>query len=192
MDDRGDILRRLESTDRKSGPAPYESARTGTVEELTDLFINNLAKGGGVGEFVRIKDLDSKLETMAKDFDKVLNLSDRTGIHSCGIDSNHLAQVDRIDLLIINGRMGVAGNGAVWITGDQLVERRFPFIAIQVVVILPKNKLLYDLTQAYQRIQLEQDGFGIWIAGPSKTADIEQSLVIGAQGARRHTVLITD
>jgi L-lactate dehydrogenase complex protein LldG len=31
----------------------------------------------------------------------------------------------------------------------------------------------------------------MWLSGPSKTADIEQALVIGAHGARSCTVLVT-
>ena len=34
--------------------------------------------------------------------------------------------------------------------------------------------------------------FGTFISGPSKTADIEQALVIGAQAARGVTVVLVD
>jgi L-lactate dehydrogenase complex protein LldG len=45
---------------------------------------------------------------------------------------------------------------------------------------------------AYQKIDIAKGGFGIFIAGPSKTADIEQSLVIGAHGARTATIYVLE
>lgn len=48
--------------------------------------------------------------------------------------------------------------------------------------------------QAYERLAglgtNERTNYGTFIAGPSKTADIEQSLVISAQGPRSLDVLI--
>jgi L-lactate dehydrogenase complex protein LldG len=44
--------------------------------------------------------------------------------------------------------------------------------------------------QAYEQISSADYGFGVFLAGPSKTADIEQSLVLGAHGARGLVVFL--
>ena len=40
------------------------------------------------------------------------------------------------------------------------------------------------------RLRFEEPGFGLFISGPSKTADIELALVIGAHGARSTMVFL--
>jgi L-lactate dehydrogenase complex protein LldG len=46
------------------------------------------------------------------------------------------------------------------------------------------SKIVSTRHHAYQEINTFEEGFGVFLAGPSKTADIEQSQVIGAHGAR--------
>jgi L-lactate dehydrogenase complex protein LldG len=46
--------------------------------------------------------------------------------------------------------------------------------------------------EACARVAAGPKEYGLFIAGPSKTADIEQALVIGAHGARSCTVFVVD
>ena len=43
---------------------------------------------------------------------------------------------------------------------------------------------------AYAKLSKPMPAYGCFVSGPSKTADIEQTLVVGAQAARSLTVVI--
>lgn len=95
-----------------------------------------------------------------------------------------------VDVAILKARFGVAENGAVWLTEDQMYHRVLPFICQHLAVIIEAKAIVPTMHQAYGLIDGTTYGFGTFIAGPSKTADIEQSLVIGAHGPRSMTVFI--
>lgn len=88
------------------------------------------------------------------------------------------------------GTLGVAENGAISLEDRHLPHRLLPFICEHLVLVLERSAIVPTLHQAMERISLHTNGFGVFIAGPSKTADIEQSLVIGAHGARQLTVYL--
>ena len=99
--------------------------------------------------------------------------------------------LEGIDVAIIPGQFGVAENAAVWIPGETLTPHRAIFVIAQhLILIVPAHEIVNNLHQAYERIRWSPNSFGIFISGPSKTADIEQSLVIGAHGARSCTVIL--
>jgi L-lactate dehydrogenase complex protein LldG len=104
------------------------------------------------------------------------------------IDDPH--DLDDIDVAILPGEFAVAENAAVWVTDAAVRHRAIYFIAQHLVLVVRRDAVLDHLHQAYERLSFAGAGYGLFISGPSKTADIEQSLVIGAHGARSLTVLL--
>ena len=95
------------------------------------------------------------------------------------------------DVGVVAGEIGVAENGCVWIP-QSMKEKAVCFISEYLVIVLPKSGIVNNMHEAYARITMPETGLGVFISGPSKTADIEQALVMGAQAARGVTVVITE
>ena len=98
--------------------------------------------------------------------------------------------MENVELAVLHGQFGVAENGAVWITDSAMGDRALPFIAAHLALIISKTDIVNTLQEAYQRIGNASHNFGTFIAGPSKTADIEQSLVLGAHGPKSLAVFL--
>ena len=96
-----------------------------------------------------------------------------------------------LDVAAIPGEVAVAENGAVWVKGESLGPHRAVFVIPEhLVLVVRAADVVNDMQAAYGRITLPRPGYGLFISGPSKTADIEQSLVIGAHGARSCAVFV--
>ncbi len=98
--------------------------------------------------------------------------------------------LENVDFTIIRGHLGVAENSAIWITESLLKQRVSAFIPQYLAIVLEANSIVSSMHEAYAQIGMEEYGFATFLAGPSKTADIEQSLVLGAHGARGLTVFL--
>ncbi len=96
------------------------------------------------------------------------------------------------DVGIVCGEVGVAENGCIWIP-QTMKEKAVLFISEYLVIFLKKSHVVNNMHEAYAQIEMDPKyNFGTFISGPSKTADIEQALVMGAQAARGVTVVLLD
>lgn len=93
------------------------------------------------------------------------------------------------DVAIVRGAFGVVENGAVWIP-RAFRHKAMLFIPEALVILLDRKQIVCNMHEAYAREDFDTYDFGSFIAGPSKTADIEQALVIGAHGARDVTIIL--
>jgi L-lactate dehydrogenase complex protein LldG len=94
-----------------------------------------------------------------------------------------------IDLAIVKGNFAVAENGAIWMKNENNRHRALYFIAQNIVIVIDEKEILNNMHESYEKISFENKGYGVFISGPSKTADIEQSLVIGAHGPKSGYVI---
>ena len=99
---------------------------------------------------------------------------------------------DDVELAVIETQLAVAENGAVWLTDTLMGQRIIPYICQHLAVVVAADRIVPTLHEAYAQIGEGQYGFGAFIGGPSKTADIEQALVLGAHGPITMTVFILE
>jgi L-lactate dehydrogenase complex protein LldG len=101
-------------------------------------------------------------------------------------------ELETLDTCYLRADLAVAENGAMWISETHMANRLIPFICQHLVIVLNPVVIVNNMHEAYQQLNVSAEGFGVFIAGPSKTADIEQNLVIGAHGARSLRVYIIE
>lgn len=99
-------------------------------------------------------------------------------------------ELDGLDVAVLPGEVAVAENGAVWVDGAALPHRALFVVCEHLVLVVPAAGVVADMHAAYARLGARAAGYATFIAGPSKTADIEQALVVGAHGARSLTVIV--
>ena len=160
--------------------------------DLRKLFIENIEATGG--EVIVVKDIDDislYFNDLFKDLNNIISLSkylNMSTINSAEISS--AKELDKLEIAILDAQFGIAENGAVWISDENVSHRSIPFITLHLVLILNEKEILENMHDAYDRLSSFDEGYGVFISGPSKTADIEQSLVIGAQGPLSTTVFL--
>jgi L-lactate dehydrogenase complex protein LldG len=96
-------------------------------------------------------------------------------------DPHELADVD---VGVVRAKFGVAESGALWLTQEDLVVNGLAFLSQHLIVLLDPEQILADMHEAYRRVRLDETAYGCFMMGPSATADVEATLVHGAQGAR--------
>ena len=145
------------------------------------------------GRLIQVADNDAvqdMINEISKDKETIVNALEPTEALVRQLETLSLSSLAMVDLAIIRGSYGVAETGAVCVDENQMVIRILPFICEQLVFVLDRAGLVTNMGEAYQRINTFETGFGVFIAGPSKTADIEQSLVIGAHGPKQSVVIL--
>ena len=148
------------------------------------------------GDFVEVKNYNAIIDFVKQNYDVekliITTIPELAEIAKLDWLNDDPHTLENVELTLIKAHFGVAENSALWVTDDILGQRVSVFIPQYLAIVVNKKDIVATMHQAYDRIGNQEYGFGTFIAGPSKTADIEQSLVLGAHGARGLMVFIME
>lgn len=194
MSSRESILKKIKSNQPSPSVLPELRYYKQAFSENLDKYIVTLESIGGYA--YRINNTDEILPHLRNRFPDANKIITTLDIFHDEIEKVNPAEDPRImqdaDIAILSAHFGVAENGALWFTDDLMKVRATPYICQHLAVLLPAHKIVPTLHEAYDLIAGTEYGFGGFIAGPSKTADIEQSLVLGAHGPKTMNVFLLE
>jgi L-lactate dehydrogenase complex protein LldG len=146
--------------------------------------------GGIAIEINSLEDLKAEIIQEKQAGNYIANTIPALGEVDINLETLTATELEAVHKSYVQAAIGIAENGSVWLYEHQMVNRLLPFICQHLVIVLEKKNIVATMHHAYQNIDAAKEGFGLFLAGPSKTADIEQSLVIGAHGARSLVVYL--
>jgi L-lactate dehydrogenase complex protein LldG len=151
--------------------------------DLLDQFIKMVHAAGGQAFYKNgNQDLQKDLASVKSEGKFIINLLEENPAQDWA--ALNALELETLDTCYLRADLAVAENGAMWISETRMANRLIPFICQHLVIVLNPAVIVNNMHEAYQQLNVSAEGFGVFIAGPSKTADIEQNLVIGAHGAR--------
>lgn len=194
MSNKDDILKRYRANVREKYDMPDLSDIKATTypNPLVQFVKMTEMVGGQVIEVDPGRDINVLIKELFPDANEIASNLPEISIATRNPETVGRARdLNGTDVGIIRGKFGVAENACIWIP-QTMKEKAVCFISENLIILLPKSQIVNNMHEAYKRIEFdnEYDGYGTFISGPSKTADIAQVLVMGAQAARSATVLL--
>ena len=202
MSSKEDILKKYRANIRQQFDMPdLSDIRAITYPDPLLQFMNMVKSvGGNAIEVDKGADINQLIKELYPDAKEIAsNLPEITIATRNPDEVGRARDLNGTDVGVIRGMFGVAENGCVWIP-QQMKEKAVCFISENLIILLDKSQIVNNMHEAYRRLStrdpksgldlFDEYGYGTFISGPSKTADIAQVLVMGAQAARSVTVFL--
>ena len=192
MSNKEDILKKFRANVREKYDMPsLDDIKAVTYPEpLVQFMKMSESVGGQVLEIDAGRDINVLIRELFPDAKEIASNLPEITIATRNPDTVGCARdLNGTDVGIIRGKFGVAENGCIWIP-QEMKEKAVCFISENLIILLPKSQIVNNMHEAYRRIEFNDYGYGTFISGPSKTADIAQVLVMGAQAARSVTIFL--
>lgn len=193
MSSREKILSAITAAKPALVEAPIISIEKGIVTvDLVKKFVQILENIGGKVVYANgFESIKADLDQSIKEGGYIVNTIPEIGDVNPEVNAdNDAIFLEPVFKAYIRGTLGVAENGSIWLYESQMVNRLLPFICQHLILVIEAKTIVGDMHDAYEQLDVSKEGYGVFLAGPSKTADIEQSLVIGAHGARSLVVYL--
>lgn len=191
MNSKESILERIRSHTGTQYAQPEITLDAITYEDKINQFTESLKAAGGEAVVLQPgEDIDELIRQHFPDAKRIgSNLPEITCATFNPDTLSDPRELDHADLAVVTGRFGVAENGAVWVT-QEVKYKALYFIPTGLVILINKEDIVNNMHEAYQRVEGNNYNYGVFISGPSKTADIEQALVLGAHGPMKVLVIL--
>ena len=191
MSTKDEILSRIRENTGRRYEMPDLTLDAITYEDRVSTFADNLKAAGG--EAVVLQPGEDVNAVIRRAFPKVRRVASNLAGITCATfnpdDLDDPRELNGTDLSVVRASFGVAENGAVWLPLNVRFKAVY-FISEALVILLDRCELVNNMNEAYRRTAATEYSYGTFMAGPSKTADIEQALVFGAHGPMRVMVIL--
>ncbi|HWZ71988.1 MAG TPA: LUD domain-containing protein [Casimicrobiaceae bacterium] len=191
MSTRDDILARV----RKNQPAPQPLPTVPTFDAMAGTLLEDFKAavarmGGKLADAPADGDLDALVRRLFPDAKVICSATPEVEGNRPLDSVQSPAELSNVDVAIVRARYGVAETGSLWLTEKEFKVNTLGFLAQHLVVLLDPARILENLHHAYRERAQFDTGYGVFMTGPSATADIEGVLIHGAQGIRTLTVVL--
>lgn len=191
MSSRDEILARIRANQPPATPLPEVPAFDVPGGSLLERFKEGVARMGGKAIDAPV---DGPLEALVEGLfpeAKIVCSATHEVAGNYPLDTSAApAALAGVDVGIVRAVYGVAETGSVWITGAQFKVSALGFLSQHLVVLLDPARIVGSMHHAYRERAQFDAPYGVFMTGPSATADIEGVLIHGAQGIRSLTVVL--
>jgi L-lactate dehydrogenase complex protein LldG len=190
MSSRQEILARI----RKNQPAPLPLPEVPTFDTAATTRPIERFKAGLIrmgGKFVDLPEdsLNKLIKRLFPDAKVVCSAVAEVAGNRRLDRVNKASALHDVDVGVVRAVFGVAETGSLWLTEAQFKVSSLGFLAQHLVVLLDPEQIVDNMHHAYRKRAQFDAPYGVFMTGPSATADIEGVLIHGAQGIRTLTVI---
>lgn len=191
MSSKNDILAKIRQNTGIRHEMPQIKLESITFDDKIAHFSQVLSQAGG--KAIILKEKEDINVVIRREFPEARRIASNLEEVSCATFNpdtlENPKELNGTDVAVVKGEFGVVENAAVWLP-KQVRHKGLYFITNAMVILLDKNQLVNNMHEAYERTEKEGYDYGVFMSGPSKTADIEQALVFGAHGPIQVLVIL--